>query len=252
MWRLPHANNLVLPHNTYVLDRKQGDVNGDGIPDKVYLVGEKPDGSSGIFEEHITLIIIDGYSQHMTTVELRNNAGYNATLFLGDFNHDHVADILVRIDAGGSGGYLYAYLYSFRNNMLKELFNSDSYNKEYSFHMHYENMYKASVSSPSLNVLFLLDLTTKGPEYLSQFYQEDGKLKKPTQGEVLALGELYPIVVQRNDMNYDLYVLQRIIGTINADTLGYVENLLTWEQDHFRSARLTVSILGSQLITPYA
>lgn len=251
-WRFPYSNRLVLPPNLYVLDTKQGDVNGDGVPDQVYLVGEKPTGSAGGFADHITMIIQDGFSQQLTSVELPNNAGYNATLFLGDFNRDFVADILIRIDAGGSGGYLYGSLYSFKDNMLKELFNSDLYNKVYTFRVDYEDMYKASVSSPTLDVLFIIDLSTKGPEYLSQFYQEDGKLKKPTQGEVLALGELYPIIIQRNALSYDLYILQRIIGTINADTLGYVENLLTWDQDHFRSTRLTVSILGSKLITLYS
>lgn len=251
-WRFPYSNRLVLPQNLYVLDTKQGDVNGDGVPDQVYLIGEKPDGSAGGFADHITMIIQDGFSQRLTSVELPNNAGYNATLFLGDFNRDHVADILIRIDAGGSGGYLYANLYSFRDNMLKELFNSDLYNKVYTFRVDYEDMYKVSVSSPSLDLLFIIDLSTKGPDYLSQFYQEDGKLRKPTQGEVLALGELFPIVIQRNALNYDLYILQRIIGTTNADTLGYVENLLTWDQDQFRSTRLTVSILGSKLIALYS
>lgn len=85
-----------------LLDMKQGDVNGDGIIDNVYLYGDK---SNGIFADNITLIIQDGLSNQSTTVNLQNNAGYSARLFLGDFSKDNVQDILVSIDSGGSGGY---------------------------------------------------------------------------------------------------------------------------------------------------
>ncbi|MNU01542.1 hypothetical protein D3C72_2449780 [compost metagenome] len=52
-------------------------------------------------------------------------------------------------------------------------------------------------------------------------------------------------------MSYDLIALQRIIGTFNADTLGYVENLLTWGGTHFISSRLSVSIPPTNLIALY-
>ncbi|MDG0810580.1 hypothetical protein [Cohnella rhizosphaerae] len=93
-----------------LLDAKQGDVNGDGILDNVYLYGNQSDGP---FADHITLIVQDGRSNRSTAVNLPNNAGYNARLFLGDFTKDRVQDILVSIDTGGSGGIrdlLYVFL----------------------------------------------------------------------------------------------------------------------------------------------
>lgn len=63
-----------LATDEYLLDMKQGDVTGDGIPDQIYLIGHKPDGPSGIFADHITLVIQDGYSQQRTVVPLQNNA----------------------------------------------------------------------------------------------------------------------------------------------------------------------------------
>ena len=60
---------------------------------------------------------------------------------------------MVSIDTGGSGGYGIFYIYSFRNNRLKELFNVDKYNEKYAFQVNYEDFYKVRVESPQLNVV---------------------------------------------------------------------------------------------------
>nr|WP_035316077.1 hypothetical protein [Brevibacillus panacihumi] len=227
-----------------LLDWMQGDVTGDGVADNIYLYGDTSAGT-GNFADHITLVIQDGVSQRSTRVEFPNDAGYNARLFLGDFSKDHVPDILVSIDSGGSGGYGFFYMYSFKNHVLREMFDVDKYNQAYQFQVNYEDYYKVSVGSRRLNVFFTIDISQKGRDYLSQYYYDNGKLKQPATGEVLALGALYPIVTNENRMGYDLLALQRIIGTINADTLGYVENLMTWNGDQFQSVRLSVSIPGA-------
>ena len=229
--------------NQRVLDMKAGDVNGDGIIDKVFLYGNKPE-SPGGFSDNITLVIQDGRTHRMTTVQFQSNAGYNARLFLGDFNKDHVSDILVSIDSGGSGGYGFFYLYSFKNNHLQEMFNVEKYNSLYKFNVTYEDYYKVRVDSPRLQLPFIIDISNKGKDYLSQLYFENGKLKKPTKGEALALGALYPIVRNEKITAYDLLAYQRIIGTFNADTLGYIVNHLTWKDSQFVSSQLSLSIPG--------
>lgn len=245
--------NLQTPSSRdhYLLDMKQGDVNGDAIPDLIYLFGHKPDGPSGIFADQITLVIQDGYSQQHKVVPLQDNAGYNAGLFLGDFDQNKIADILVSIDSGGSGGYGTFYIYSYAGHVLRKIFDSEIYNQNNSFRVQYEDMYKVTVSSSQLDVLFTIDISNKGYTYLSAYYNEDGKLIKPTQGEVLALAAVNPIVTNENRTSFDLLALQRIIGTTNADTLGYVENLLTWDGSRFISSRLSVAIPGTNLISHF-
>lgn len=233
--------------NEFVLDMKQGDVTGDGISDQVYLYGHKPDGPSGIFADHITLVIQDGYSQQRTVVPLSNDAGYNAALLLGDFDQNKISDIWISIDSGGSGGYGSFYIYSFAHQMLRLLFDTESYNQQYQFSVQYEDFYKVTVASKQLNLLFTLDISGKGADYLNTYYNENGKLIKPVQGEVLALAALNPIITAENRVSFDLLALQRIIGATNADTLGYVTNLLTWDGNKFVSTRLSVAILGTSL-----
>lgn len=227
---------------------KQGDVTGDGIIDYVYLYGNKRD-ETEIFADHITLVILDGRSNQISTINLQKNAGYNAKLFLGDFSKDNIFDILISIESGGSGGYGIFYIYSFRNNIPRLLFDFEKYNKSYTFQVNYEDFYKVSVGSPSQDLLFTLDISYKGYDYLSNLYDENGKLKQPIQGEVLAASALNPIVTNQKSMNYDLLVLRRIIGISNSDTLGYIENLLTWNGTQFISTRLTTAILGTKFIS---
>lgn len=237
--------------NRYLLDMKQGDVNGDSIIDKVYLYGNKPDGDAGIFADNITVVIEDGRTNQTKTITPEYNAGYNARLFLGDFSKDNIDDIKISIDSGGSGGYGFYYVYSFKNNILKEIFNFDKYNKQYKYRVDYGDFYKVYVSNVELDKLFILDISYKGYDYLSQYYDENGKLKKPVKGEVLALGDLVPVVNDEKNNNFDLLAFQRIIGTANADTFGYVQNLLTWDGKEFVTSRMLVAIPGTKLISPY-
>ena len=127
----------------------------------------------------------------------------------------------------------------------------EKYNNSYTFEVNYEDLYKVSVASPPLGLLFTLDISYKGYDYLSQLYDENGKLKQPVKGEVLAAGALNPIVMNPKNTNYDLLVSRRIIGVSNSDTLGYVEDLLTWNGTQFTSIRLTIAILGTKVMSSY-
>lgn len=229
-----------------MLDMKQGDVTGDGIIDSIYLIGRK-NNETDFYTDQITLLIQDGRSNRISTVTFQYNGGYNARLFLGDFSKDHVLDILVSIDSGGSGGYGYFYIYSFKDQILRQLFDVEKYNQDYLFEVNYEDFYKVSVRSAKLNILFTIDISNKGQEYLSQFYDSNGKLKQPVQGGALALGILYPVVTTYKESSYELLAFQRIIGTTNSDTLGYIENLLTWNGAQFISSLLNISLPGTKL-----
>ncbi|MBO1909876.1 VCBS repeat-containing protein [Sporosarcina sp. 6E9] len=225
--------------NRTLLDWKIADVTGDGILDNVYLYGNV-DAQLGNLADNITLFIQDGRSNKKTTIPLESTAGYNARLFLGDFNKDNIADIMISADTGGSGGYGIFYIYSYRNNILKELFDVDKYNAKYLFNVNYEDYYKVNVENRQLNKLFKIDISNKGADYLSQFYDEEGKLKEPFLGGALGISALNPIITNNKSYNYDILAFQRIIGTVNGDTLGYIENLLTWNGNQFVSKWLSL------------
>ncbi|URZ03123.1 VCBS repeat-containing protein [Clostridium felsineum] len=247
---LSESYHINYRSTTYLLDVKVGDVTGDGINDTVSLYGKK-ESSSDIFAETITVLIKDGVTGNTQTITPKFNSGYNPTIFLGDFTKSGFCDIKISIDSGGSGGYGFFYIYSYRDNTFKETFNFDNFNRKYKYTIDYNDLYKVNVNAVTLNKLFTLDISYKGYEYLSQYYYKNGKLKKPLEGEVLALSLLIPIVDNATLTIYNLLAFQRIIGTNNSDTLGYVQNLLSWGGQTFNVLNTFVAIQGSSLISPY-
>lgn len=234
MYYLPYHMKEIAQasNNTYILYFQRGDVNGDKIPDNVYLIGRKPFGVGSPFCDNITLVIQDGKTNYFYTIPLKVNAGYNPTLFLGDFTGDKINDILISIDSGGSGGYSFFYVYSFINNQSQKLFDFELFNKYYMYDVIYKDYYQVEVVNKTLGKKFIIDIRYKGQEYLSEIYNENGILKAPLKGEVTALSGLYPIDFQR-DGTYELYAIQRIIGRYNADTLGFVQTPLRWNGQRF-------------------
>lgn len=219
----------------------RGDVNGDKIPDNVYLTGIKTPDSP--FIQNITLIVQDGRTGTVTNIPLKENAGYNPTVFLGDFTGDGVADILIGITTGGSGGTMYYYIYSFINNKPRLLFDFNVYNDEYQYVITYKDNYKVEVISKKNNTKYLIDILYKGAEYLNEIYNKNGKLKNPIIGFVNPISGLYPVDFDSNK-TYELLAFQKIAGRYNADSLGYVQNILKWKNNAFVLDNQFVAIFG--------
>lgn len=213
-----------------IVSSVQGDVNGDGIPDNVYLTGIKT--SDSPFTQNITLVIQDGRTGRFTNVPLSDNSGYNPRLFLGEFTGDGIDDIFISIDSGGSGAIMYHYIYSFINNKPRLLFNFNSYNEEYNYEVTYKDNYRVEVISRKNDKNYIIDISTRDYEYLHEIYYENGKLKSPISGFVNPLSGLYPVDFDSNNV-YELLAYQKIAGRYNADSLGYVLNTLKWNDNMF-------------------
>jgi hypothetical protein len=229
--------------NSNIIFHAIGDVNGDGIPDNVFLTGIRTPSSP--FIQNITLVVRDGRTGRTTSVPLSENAGYNPRVFLGDFNGDGVNDILVSIDSGGSGAIMYHYIYSFIDNTPELLFDFSVYNEEYNYDVTYKDNFKVEVISKKNNEKYIIDISLRGEDYLNEIYDENGKLKEPISGFVNPLSGLYPVDFN-SDGVYELLAYQKIAGRYNADSLGYVLNTLKWENNRFVLDNQNVAIWGSE------
>lgn len=214
-----------------ILDYQVADVTGDGVPDFIYLTGNRPYPNS-LFVDNITLVIKDNRSPIPFKIALKENAGYNPTLFLGDFTGDNVKDIQVSINSGGSGGFMYEYVYSFLNNQVRQLFSSDQFNQTYQYEVTYLDNYQVRVTSLNLNKTYIIDIRWKGTEYLSEIYDANGVLKEPIKGNVDWISGLYPIDFERDGV-YELLAFQRIYGRYHADGLGDLMTALKWNGSKF-------------------
>ncbi|MFC7061699.1 VCBS repeat-containing protein [Halobacillus seohaensis] len=222
----------TIENHPSILAFAQGDVNGDGVLDNVYLTGQKPNGTDSPFTTNITLIVQDGRTQAFYSVPLESNMGYDPSLFLGDFTGDHVDDIMISINSGGSGGYSYYYIYSFFNNRSLEIFNYETFNDYYLYNVMYQNDYKVEITNQTLKISFIIDISNRGEDYLSEIYNPDGVLKAPVQGWVSGLNTAYPVDFN-GDGVYELFAFQRIAGRYNADGLGLVQTPLQWNGKKF-------------------
>lgn len=221
----------------------RGDVNGDKIPDNLYLTGTRTPSSPYI--QNISLVIQDGRTGRYMRVPLTQNEGYNPRLFSGDFTGDSVKDIFISIDSGGSGAIMYHYIYSFINNAPKLIFDFEDYNSEYKYDINFMDNYKVEAASRKNNEIYIIDISLREKDYLNEIYDGNGKLKEPISGFVNPLSGLYPVDFN-SDGVYELLAYQKIAGRYNADSLGYFLNTLKWKGTKFVLDNQNIAIWGSQ------
>jgi len=227
-----------------VVSYARGDVNGDKVPDNVYLTAVKTQDNP--FEQNITLVIQDGVTGKFTRIPLKANTGYDPRLFLADFTGDRVEDIKISIFSGGSSGYTFYYIYSFLKNIPKLIFDFEVYNKEYKYDITFKNNYKVEALSRNNNQKYIIDISLRGQDYLNEIYDANGVLKQPISGFVDPISDLYPVDYD-SDGVYDLMAYQKIAGRSNVDGLGYFLNVLKWKNNRFDLYDQNVAISGAQV-----
>ncbi|EDU37148.1 hypothetical protein B2H94_06595 [Clostridium sporogenes] len=230
-FRIPEEINGT-KDKIYILDTKCADVNGDGFDEIITVTGKKPYGENGFIED-ITLNVKNKKTNVDISIKPKENAGYEPNLFIGKFGEDNIPKVFLSINSGGSGGYYFNYIYSFKDNIARLIFDYEKFSKDNEYTVVYEDYYKARVKSLKGNLEGIIDLTAiRDKEYLSQIYNENGKLKEPIKAEVLFLSNLSPLSLNGSD-SFNLLTHQRIIGLYNADTLGSVESILKWDGYQF-------------------
>ncbi|MGL5677624.1 MAG: hypothetical protein ACRDDX_14540, partial [Cellulosilyticaceae bacterium] len=168
--------------------------------------------------------------------------------FLGDFTGDEVDEILVTYYSAPNGGYVYNYIYQIKDGEPKLLFDTRIYNEAYNGLVQYLDQYKVMVETEKIAKQYLLDISTKGDDYLSQFYTPEGKLKKPREGEILGMIAANPADFDSNRI-YNLSAVQPIIGVNKEDTLALLETFFKWQSgsERFEPFMQYVSLIGKDI-----
>ena len=217
-----------MPDHIFVISEQTGSITTPNASDKVVLTGTHPKGSSNFIDD-LELTLYPENNSKPISIKIPES-GIFIQLFLGDFTGDNCCEIMIRGDLGGTGGYAIALIYQYEKGTLKELFNQDRFSQKNNCSAAYQNNYQMLVTCPHGS--FPIDLSSCPKEYLSMIYTTDQKVKPDVTASVSWLNEVYP-VKPLSQSYYDLILYQRIIGIIEADTVGYVETRLTFQQTEF-------------------
>ncbi|MGH4119621.1 VCBS repeat-containing protein [Clostridium sp.] len=233
---------LNLSKNTYISDYKYVDITGDNVKDNVILTGTKAK-KADIYFENLSIIVQNGKSKKFIRSSLgKYNGGYQPTVFLGDFNGDKVPDIFVKMPTGGSGGFIDYSIIKFKEKKLSVLWNSQNYNSEIDLTGKFEDNFMVNLSSKKLNKTFVIDLSPNKIQYIdSNIYDKDGKIKQSIEPWMDGFSEITPIDTDKNG-TYELIAYQRIVGTCNADTLGYLKSEWKWDGKNIKLDTNKVSL----------
>lgn len=243
-----YHNNPMHNGQSEVVSSAYGDVNGDGVNDQVFLTAIRSSDLSSPYVEQIKLNIQDGATDIIYTIPLdeAGNAGYDPTLFLGDFTGDGIQDILITIQSGGSGAFTYNYVYSFVLNEARKLFDFQQYNKQNQYAVMFLDQYKVKVLSFATDTSYLIALNGRSADYLSQIYNEDGSLKKSIEGMADGVSGFYPVDMNHDGV-YEIQAYQQISGLYHADSFGYIINTLQWDGEKFAIWQQWLAIYGDDM-----
>lgn len=220
----------------------QGDLTGDGARETVCLVGEQEPGEA--VWRNVRLLVTGGMDGRETRVNLPWNAGYGPQLLLGNMTSRAKQDVLVSMDSGGSGGVgLYA-LYRYEDGQYRMAFDSDAYNAALTYGVRYTDGYAVRADCVQNGMMYLIDLAGRCDAYLSELYDDEGRLREAKEGWVDPLSLLYPADVNRDGL-LELVAWQRISGLYHADALGDFINVLAWNGHQFALTGQTVGIYGT-------
>lgn len=205
--------------NKVVIDSISANIIDEHSQDKAILVGILPYENS-TYSENLELVIKPevGYP---TKIKLPFS-GYDMQLFCGDFTNDKKDEIMVRGSFGGSGGFEIGVIYKFENNQIKEIFNQDDISKNNPCSATFKDNYKVHISCGEKK--YSINLSSRPKNYLQLAYDENGKVLPGVVAYVDAPNALFPIKDVDNSY-YELLIQQRIVGVVNADTLGIIQTV---------------------------
>lgn len=222
--------------NKVVIDSISAHILDEYSKDEAILVGVHPYEDSS-YSDNLELVI-NPETGYPITLKLAYS-GYNMKLFAGDFTNDKKDEIMIRGSFGGSGGFEIGVIYKLIDDNIKEIFNQNDIVNNSPCTAKYKDNYKVHISCG--NNKYSINLANRPKDYLNLIYDSEGKVNPEATASVDAPDALFPVKDVDNNY-YELLIQQRIVGIINADTLGIIQTQFNLLDD-----KLTIATKGIYL-----
>ena len=141
---------------------RTADVNGDGVEDVVTLLGTPF--SETVYWENLHMTVKDGATGETTDVALAENAGYAPQLWIGALTGEEKNDIFVSTASGGSGGYSYYSVFTFKDGAYAPIFDTESFNAENAYTVVYQDNELVAVTNVATGVRYLVSLSGRAQD----------------------------------------------------------------------------------------
>lgn len=232
--------NVAVGKNPYVTNVVSKDLSGDGKVDTLYVIGDKFDKSSSYYEQFY-YFYRDGKTGKQSVTKLPflegySGWGYDPVVELVKLDNDNVFELQFSSYSGGSGGFVYYNVASYKGGVYKQLLGqkelaglgvSGQYVDGFKAQLHIKEVEKTWLQDLNFQKDMLIEMKT---------YNKDGKLLNPVEPWT---GPLVNLKITDGYITAE----QSIKGIANADYIGGLN--LTY---HFEAGKLKLTGLSVEQI----
>lgn len=223
--------------NPYVTNVINKDLSGDGKADMLYVIGNKFDKADNYYEQFY-YIYKDGKTGKQSVTKLPyvegySSWGYDPVVELVKLDNDTVSDIQFSSYSGGSGGFVYYNVSTFKGGVYKQLLGQKEL-AGLTITGKYVDGFKAELYCKEINKTWYQDLSFQKAMLLEfNTYDKDGKVINPVEPWT---GPLANLKISDGYITAE----QSIKGTANADYIGGLHMVYAFEAGKLKLTGLSV------------
>ncbi len=176
-----------------------------------------------IYRENIEIKVKNGENEII--VEPNVNMGYNPQIYVANFADNGLEQVLYSVESGGSGGYSFYQMFSFKGEKPQSLFDSEDFNPNIEASYIENNIIEINYEGKKL----YLDSSNSGCQN-----KDDCTLYISSVNTIVPY---FNIALDR----YYLEIYQRIFGGYQANSFGYIVSLIEVNEDGYKTINIGVT-----------
>lgn len=220
--------------NEMILVTEKRDVTGDNIAERLMIKGLKYEEDADFFKE-ITLYVDTGEKKFERVL----SSGYKPTIQFVDVNKDGVEDVFITTETEGSGGILNSFIFSFKDQMIKELTEPKTVPITAQFLDNYQAKLTINGKKP-----LVIDLSDRKEEYEQSGIYTNGILNEATELLVDGFSTLKPVFLIGKGKG--LVGIQLVSGVYHADGIALIESKWNYEKGEWKLIKAKIKPLQTE------